>query len=238
MNRRWMSLAAILLLASYAAAAEDLATDAERSWRELRSSSDVKTKLLAERWYGLVKLQEWNDATGKFKTSAKYLAHDPNLAWVKLRVIRGVGDKRVVKDVQIPLEKLSSTCQSRVRQISRLSEKISVALEEEKKREAEKEEGGASDEMAGSSRGGRGEDAGRMAGMDAERTMTEREPPRGRGGANPPPPAGMKVTNDGPALPALLPPLPGRRAPASAPPPTRQPVTTEQDPASPEPEQR
>ena len=84
----------------------------------MRDSDDVKTKLLAERWYGAIKQQEWTDATGKFKTSAKYVAHDPQLAWVKIRMIQGVGKKRVVKDMQIPLEKLSVACQARVKQIA------------------------------------------------------------------------------------------------------------------------
>ena len=60
------------------------------------------------------------------------------MKWVKLRVVQGSGDKRVVKDITIPLEKLNKTCQSRVRQIDVLTEKIAEAATAE-------EESGATD---------------------------------------------------------------------------------------------
>ena len=166
--------------------AQELATDAERSYRDLRRSHDTKSRLLADRWYGAVKLQEWTDATGKFKTTAKYLEHDPDLAWVKLRVIEGSGDDRVVKEVTIPLEKLSKVCQARVRRIDALSEKVAAAVVEEKDLAAEKDEGqtnagdaGHAGEMseartlADESRDGRGGQAARLSGMDAEEVRTE-----------------------------------------------------------------
>ena len=140
---------------------------------------------MADRWYGVIKLQEWGDASGKFKTTAKYVEHDPNLAWVKLRVIQGVGDKRVVKDVTIPLEKLSKSCQARVRQIGVLSEKVAEAVAEEQEDEDEDETdgGGRGGEMrddqalAEEPRGGRGQyDAG-LAGMDAEQVLAEGSDP-------------------------------------------------------------
>ena len=105
---------------------------------------------MAERWYNAVRQQEWSDASGKFKTTAKYVEHDPNFAWVKLRVIRGTGKERVVKDVQIPLDKLSKACQARVRTISVLAEKIAEAKEDEAKKESEEEE----DADAAGGRGG------------------------------------------------------------------------------------
>jgi hypothetical protein len=132
----------ILLTFAASVAAQELVTDAERLWRDLRSSSDVRTKLLAERWYHAVKLQEWSNDTGKFTTNAKYLDHDPDLGWVKLRVIQGTGRERVVKEVTIPIAKLSKTCQARVRQIHALSAKLAEAKVEEEKRKAE-EKGGA-----------------------------------------------------------------------------------------------
>ena len=52
---------------------------------------------------------------------------------------QGTGDKRVVKDVTIPLEKLSKVCQARVRQISVLSEKVAEAAAAEKEKAKEKE---------------------------------------------------------------------------------------------------
>ncbi len=191
-----------------------MTTDAERSWRDLRNSEDVKTKLMAERWYSAIRQQDWGDASGKFKTSAKYVEHDPQLAWVKLRVIQGAGDKRVVKDVQIPLEKLNKVCQARVRQIAKLSEKVTAALEEEKNKESEDKTVGAGGEMIDGSHGGRGEFDDGSAGVDPEQLPAERVRARGRRARQPSAPASMTITNDGPPLPALLPPLP-TRIPAS-----------------------
>jgi hypothetical protein len=224
MIRRWLAIAAILLSVATSAAAQELTTDAERTWRELRNSSDVKTKFMAERWYGAIKLQEWSDASGKFKTTAKYLAHDPNLAWVKLRVIQGTGDKRVVKDVTIPLEKLSKVCQARVRKIGVLSEKVADAIEAEKDNEKQDADGeGRAGELSDEGlpgeepRGGRGGyDAG-LAGMDPEQVTAEGErTSRGRGQETPAPQPAI-VSNDGPPLPALLPGLPAMPAESPAP---------------------
>jgi hypothetical protein len=139
MKRQWMGILALAVCAGAAttALAHEQATDAERSWRDLRDSRDVRTKLLAERWYSVVRTQDWTNDTGQFKTSAKYVEHDPNLGWVKLRMVQGTGRDRVVKDVTIPLSKLSKTCQSRVRQINTLTERVDVAKVEEEKRLAE-----------------------------------------------------------------------------------------------------
>jgi len=197
------------------ASAQGLATDAERSYRDLRKSHDTKSQLLAERWYGAVKLQQWTDATGRFKTTAKYLEHDPDLAWVKLRVIEGSGDQRIVKEVTIPLEKLSKACQSRVRRISVLSEKVAAAIEAEK--DAEKsdalDEGHAgemtaSSASAGEQRDGSGGRAAGLAGIDADEVRAEggpRRPRPARTATRRPSP----TATDSTPLPALLPPLPG-----------------------------
>lgn len=244
MIRRRLALVAMFLsvlflsVATASAAPLELATDAERTWRELRNSDDVKTKLMADRWYGAIKLQEWSDASGKFKTTAKYVGHDPNLAWVKLRVIQGVGDKRVVKDVTIPLEKLNKAGQARVRQISVLSEKVAEAVAEEQKKETEDETDGEArggemqDEqaLAEDPRGGRGQyDAG-LAGMDAEQAIVEGNDP---GGSRDPrqsrdprmnlqsesaagsEPAGVPSGVSADPLPAMLPPLPTGAAQAA-----------------------
>jgi hypothetical protein len=211
MNSRSLAIVAVIVsLAASLASAQDLTTDAERSWRDLRNSEDVKTKLMAERWYSAIRQQDWGDASGKFKTSAKYVEHDPQLAWVKLRVIQGAGDKRVVKDVQIPLEKLNKVCQARVRQIAKLSEKVTAAIEEEKNKEAEDKTDGTSGEMIEDSRGSRGEFDDGAAGVDPEQLPAERGRARGRRARQPSAPASMTITNDGPPLPALLPPLPTR----------------------------
>lgn len=219
MFRRWLLVMSLVLVgASWATVlrAQELTTDADRSWRELRNSQDVRRKLLAERWRSVTRQQEWSDATGKFKTSAKYVEHDPELAWVKLRVISGTGTKRVVKDVQIPLEKLSKSGQARVRQIANLSEKITAAIEEEKKAEEEKEEGAGSEgrELMDESRGVAGELDYGTEGMDAAEPATETrgelaQESRATEGTSEPP-----VTNNGPPLPPVIPRVPG--APSEA----------------------
>jgi hypothetical protein len=47
---------------------------------------------------------------------------------VKLETIRGSGENRVTKEVTVPLDKLSKSCQSRVRQIAKLQPKIDELL--------------------------------------------------------------------------------------------------------------
>lgn len=215
-------LAALLLLGwtSNIGFAQELTTDAERDWKAVRSSDDVRTKIMAERWFNAIRQQEWSDASGKFRVSAKYVDHDPNLKWVKLRTIRGTGKERQVKDVKIPLEKLSKSCQARVRTISVLAEKIAEAKEEEAKKETEEEAG------AGATGGRDGETAegelmegetpaepreGRApfdrgpAEMDSRAQMAERDSRDDREGAGAEP---LSVTSVGPPLPAMLPPLP------------------------------
>lgn len=100
------------------------APKAEKTYFDLRRSKDRTTQLLAERYFNLVKLQEWSDLTGKFKTTAKYVEHDPNLTWVKLEIVRG--RERTTR--QIPVDKLSKTCQSRVKQIDIIQKKLDELL--------------------------------------------------------------------------------------------------------------
>ena len=220
---------AVVLSLSTSAAAVERTTDAERSHRAIRDSIDAATQLLAERWIGLVRLQEWTDATGRFKTRAKYVEHDPGLAWVKLRVIQGSGAERVVKDVQVPVEKLSPLCKSRVRQIAFLSEKVAAAVTKEQEAESAEAEpgvaGGAGESPESLGRGD--EPIGGPPRRDAEfelRARAEREQferdPRGGGreaatvenqgavrGAPARPP--MPAPTRGQPLPAMLPPVPG-----------------------------
>jgi hypothetical protein len=217
MNRRGLILAAIVFgWAVQALPAQELSTDAERSYRELRKSHDAKTQLLGERWYNAVRLQEWTNKSGQFKTTAKYVEHDPDLAWVKLRIIQGSGDTRLVKDVMIPLVELDKVCQARVRQIGVLAEKVAAAAAAEKDDEStEKSADGATDDVlagrakADEQRNGLGGRAAGLSGMDAEEARTE------VGGARPARPAARRpsprATNRAP-LPALLPPLPAGAA--------------------------
>lgn len=229
MNGRWMGTwavavcamaTALTLNAASAVCGQELATDAEQLWRELRSSSDVRTKLLAERWYNVVKLQEWSNDTGKFTTNAKYLEHDPDLGWVKLRIIQGTGRERVVKEVTIPLAKLSKTCQARVRQIHALSAKLAEAKVEEEKRQAEEKDGAPPTDSSEVR-------AGEMPAEELEVDRAGNRPDRrgrsefedGRTGSNPEDALSQApmaerseaaATNTRPPLPVALPPLPSR----------------------------
>lgn len=131
LSRIWPPVAALwLAVCAGVVCAAELTTDAERTYRDLQKAKDPQSRLLAERWYNLIRRQEWDDATGRHKTIAKYVDHDPNLEWVKLRIIRGTGADRVVNDITIPLAKLSKTCQSRVRQIARLEQRVAAAAVE------------------------------------------------------------------------------------------------------------
>lgn len=229
MVRRFSVLATVLLaLLGSPALAQELTTDAERDWRAVRNSEDVRTKIMAERWHNAIRQQEWSDASGKFKVSAKYLEHDPDLKWVKLRTIRGTGKERAVKDVEIPLEKLSKSCQARVRTISILAEKIATAKEEEAKKAAEDADGAEASggrggersesesldgEMPADSRNGRGAIDRGLVGMDSRELMAESETRGGReGGAA----ESTNVGNSGPPLPAALPPLPSTATSSTA----------------------
>lgn len=142
MALRAMAFAAFVCLSAAAAACfgAEMATEAERTYHQLRAAKDARTQLLGDRWYNLIRSQEWKSLDGKFVTTAKYVEHDPDLAWVKLRVIKGTGADRVVKDVTVPVAKLSKTCQSRVRQISVLTDKVAeAAVEAEAAKKADEE---------------------------------------------------------------------------------------------------
>jgi hypothetical protein len=140
---RFFIVMLLLAAAGFARAADPVptATDAEKSYLALRKSKDVKTQLLAERWYGLVQLREWSDTSGKFKTSAKYVEQDDKEGTVKLRVIKGSGSDQVVKDKTIAIDKLSKECQSRVKQIAFLADKVSDAEKAEAENAAKPKDG-------------------------------------------------------------------------------------------------
>jgi hypothetical protein len=97
-----------------------------------------------------------------------------------------------------------------VRQIAKLSDKVTAAIEAEKNKESEDAINGAGGEMPDGSRGGRGEFDDGAAAVDPEQVAPERGRTRGRRGRQPSTSASMTITNNGPPLPALLPPLPTR----------------------------
>lgn len=155
---RWFIACALALALGSATTAQESPPPAEnlppaeKTYLDLRRSTDKTTQMMAERYFNLVKLQEWSDAAGKSKIMAKYVAHDPNLTWVKLEAVRGSGATRVVKEIQIPVERLSKKCQSRVRQVDTLQKK----LDELAVAEAEKEGSAGQTEAGGDLADGRG----------------------------------------------------------------------------------
>jgi hypothetical protein len=213
---RAMAIVGFVYLCAAAAfcVAAELTTEAERTYQQLRAAKVARTQLLGERWNNLIRSQEWKSLDGKFVTTAKYVEHDPDLAWVKLRVIKGTGADRVVKDVTVPVAKLSKTCQSRVRQISVLTDKVAeaaVEAEAAKKADDEGREGempaaDAADEMRGDGELGMGE--------------MEAQGPPGRDGRRPPRGRGRPPINGPPPIDAASPeePLPADTRPADAPP--------------------
>jgi hypothetical protein len=94
----------------------------EPAYFDLLRSKDRLTQQIAQRYFNLVKLQEWTSANGK-KVNAKYVSHDPDLKWVKLAVRSSSGD-RSAKAVSVDLSRLNKTCQSRVKQIATLQKKL------------------------------------------------------------------------------------------------------------------
>ena len=62
--------------------------------------------------------RSWTDLSGKHKTFAKYLDHDPDLQWVKLLVLTGKGEEQTEKEVTVPLAKLDKNGQSVVKRIA------------------------------------------------------------------------------------------------------------------------
>ncbi len=170
-------------------ATEDAAESAEEStYFELTRSDDRTTRMIADRYFNLVKRQEWSDSTGKSKVIARYLEHDPDLKWVKLRAVKGSGTDRVAKEITVPIEKLSKTCQSRVRQIDTLQKKLDELLAS-----AESDEAETGDVLAA----GEGEFVDRGAPMRDERGI---EPEAfGREGPREGPPAGPAPVNPQPA---------------------------------------
>jgi hypothetical protein len=159
----WLFVLAIAcpLAAQETTPSSDEPTSEELTYFDLRLSKDRATKQFADRYFNLVKTQEWISANGKSKVMAKYVAHDPNLTWVKLSTVRGTGNNRKAREVTVEVAKLNKTCQSRVKQISVLQAKLDELAVAEKERESE-----ADDE----SRGTYGESNGRGEEMAGERT--------------------------------------------------------------------
>jgi hypothetical protein len=177
---RWLAAVLLLAMAINARAGDEAPenTPAEKSYLLLRDSKDTKTQLLAKRWYGLVQLQDWTDATGKFQSTAKYLEQDEKQGTVKLRVIKGSGKDQVVTDRTISVDKLNKECQARVKQIAFLAAKVEEAEKAEAEKAAAPKDGQqATGGMAGppgAERGGRGMNPGQPP------DKMDGPPPRGK----------------------------------------------------------
>lgn len=134
---RFVLIGLLLGTASFAVRAQELAPGSEpaaplppgvdRFYQELAKSEDRVLKSMAERYINLVKLQEWSDLSGKFRTVAHYVKHDPSITKVTIAIARGKGAERTFEQREISVDKLSKTCQSRVKQIDAMQKKIKEA---------------------------------------------------------------------------------------------------------------
>lgn len=100
-----------------AAASPEAPADPAKKYADLRKSKDRATQALADRYDVLMGVQEWVDQSGKHKTKARYLAHDPDLKWVKLATAAG-------KEATVQLSQLHKSSQAKVRQIAALQRKL------------------------------------------------------------------------------------------------------------------
>ena len=96
----------------------------DKFYFDLSKSKDRSTKSLAERYISMVKAQEWSDLSGNFKTVARYVKHTPDLTTVTIEVIKGRGAEQKSETKTVPVDKLSKSCQSRVRQINAMQKKL------------------------------------------------------------------------------------------------------------------
>jgi hypothetical protein len=109
-------------------AKDPAASGPEKKYEELTHSKDSKVRGTADRYLNLIKFREWGDASGKTTVVAKYISHEPDLKRVKLSIAKGSGKERTYRDVDVVVEKLSKTCQARVKQIDFLQKKLDEML--------------------------------------------------------------------------------------------------------------
>jgi hypothetical protein len=126
---------------------ENSAADSEKTYHDLRRSKNRATKGVADRYFYLVRAQEWTSLNGKSKIVAKYVAHDPDLKWVKLSTVKGTGASRVTREITVDVAKLNKACQSRVKQIDTLQKKLDELKVKEE--EGDSEQAGAGGRNSG-----------------------------------------------------------------------------------------
>jgi hypothetical protein len=120
---------AIVLISSFATwslSAEP--TQPEQLYEQLKKSEEHGNKLLAERWHKLVRQRQWVDASGKHRTYARYVDHDPNLQSVKLLVLVKKGDQQSFKEGSVALSRLSKNDQAAVKRIAMVRKQVEKAL--------------------------------------------------------------------------------------------------------------
>jgi hypothetical protein len=96
----------------------------DKFYWDLSHSQDRVTKSMADRYLAMVKAQEWSDLSGKFTTFARYVKHAPDLSTVTIEISKGPRNARTTEQKTVPVDKLSKTCQSRVRQIDAMQKKL------------------------------------------------------------------------------------------------------------------
>jgi hypothetical protein len=106
-----------------APAADAADTGSGDPYFDLRKSKDRVTRQWAERYFNLVKFQEWSSDKGK-TIKAKYVSHQPDLSSVTLLVVRGSGASRTEQEVAVKVAQLSKSGQSRVKQIDITQKKL------------------------------------------------------------------------------------------------------------------
>jgi len=116
---------------------EASAADSEKTYHDLRRSKNRATKGAADRYFYLVRAQEWTSLNGKSKIVARYVAHDPDLKWVKLSTVKGTGSNRVTREITVDVAKLNKACQSRVKQIDTLQKRLDELKVKEEEGESE-----------------------------------------------------------------------------------------------------
>jgi hypothetical protein len=128
-----------------AADTESAAADEETTYHDLRRSKNRATKSAADRYFFLIRAQEWTSLNGKSKITAKYVAHDPDLKWVKLSAVKGSGADRVTREITVDVAKLNKACQSRVKQIDAMQKKLDELKVKEEESENDQAAGAGSD---------------------------------------------------------------------------------------------
>jgi hypothetical protein len=103
-------------------------TAAEGLVGQLLAKNTPEAVRLAKQWQSLVRQRQWVDAAGKHKTFARYLDHDREMKWVKLRVAVKVDTVESYKDVKVDLTKLDKKGQLLVKQIAQVRKSVEEAL--------------------------------------------------------------------------------------------------------------